>query len=353
MKTRTLILGLVLAAGATGCVDAHTGTETGNPPVLTEALLSVQAAGADSVEVSGEPGAVAPGGGQVTVRNASSGEEVTVDVSEDGSFSATLPGTLDDDYEVIASNDNGTSDPGDLHPNGVPIDPTDPGDPGEWMKLHACDPGDPRDPLTITDLDIDGDTMNIGVSHSGGCAMHSYGLCFSESWAESFPIQLGFEVLHDAMGDACEAEESAQLSFDLTPFKDAYRDAYQTEDGAASISFSGCISDGMVGGCSVLYEWGATGPTMIEVHNISDYDYDNLVVGEESYGTLRSGERTEYRDFGVAYDYNYVSLEIDGMPFLLQPIDFLGETPLGPGNFTYEVGVLDATGSTVTIQVAP
>jgi hypothetical protein len=30
-----------------------------------------------------------------------------------------------------------------------------------------------------------------------------------------------------------------------------------------------------------------------------------------------------------------VSLVADGKPMLLQPIDYVGETPLGPGHFTY------------------
>ena len=89
-----------------------------------------------------------------------------------------------------------------------------------------------------------------------------------------------------------------------------------------------------------------TGPTMVRIHNISTHDYQELEVGLESYGTLGAGQTTEYRDFGTAYRYNYVRLLIDAQEYIIQPIDYVGEVPLGEGDFTYEVDVLDlATGS--------
>ena len=50
---------------------------------------------------------------------------------------------------------------------------------------------------------------------------------------------------------------------------------------------------------------------------------------------------TEYRDFGESYRYAYVSLQINGSPFVLQPIDCVGEKALGPGKATYAISVVD------------
>lgn len=80
---------------------------------------------------------------------------------------------------------------------------------------------------------------------------------------------------------------------------------------------------------------------MIRIHNVSPYEYQALEVGDEFYGTLAPDAYTEYREYPIAYRYNYVRLTIAGDEFVLQPIDYVGETPLGPGQFTYEIDVAD------------
>jgi hypothetical protein len=92
-------------------------------------------------------------------------------------------------------------------------------------------------------------------------------------------------------------------------------------------------------------------PTEIRIRNVSGFDYHGLQVGDETYGRLPAGAETRYRDFGTAYRYNYVRLEIEGNEMILQPIDYVGETPLGPGRFTYEVRVIDRSEGQLDIQV--
>lgn len=86
---------------------------------------------------------------------------------------------------------------------------------------------------------------------------------------------------------------------------------------------------------------GNDGPTMIRIHNASTYDYQELEVGQHTFGDLSADGFTEYRDFGTAYHYNYVRLTIGGDEFIIQPIDYVGEEPLGEGDFTYEIDVVD------------
>ena len=94
----------------------------------------------------------------------------------------------------------------------------------------------------------------------------------------------------------------------------------------------------------------ADGPSMIRIHNVSTYEYQELEVGDELYGTLGPDAYTEYREYPIAYRYNYVRLTITGDEFVLQPIDYVGETPLGPGNFTYEIDVADYDSRSLEIQ---
>jgi hypothetical protein len=83
--------------------------------------------------------------------------------------------------------------------------------------------------------------------------------------------------------------------------------------------------------------------TNIRVFNNSDYDFCNVLIsttGEgRNHGEIKSGENTCYRTYDKAYNYAYVSLMIDGEDLVIQPIDYVGETPLGVGYFTYHLDV--------------
>ena len=71
----------------------------------------------------------------------------------------------------------------------------------------------------------------INVSYSGGCEKHEMTLVASESFLESFPVQLPVSLAHNANGDACEAWLTEDYNFDLTPIKTMYQDAYRQEAG--------------------------------------------------------------------------------------------------------------------------
>ena len=79
---------------------------------------------------------------------------------------------------------------------------------------------------TITD-----DTLNISVSYSGGCENHQFTLVASDTFLESFPVQLHVSLVHNANGDTCEAYPTENYRFDITPIKTMYQEAYQQEAG--------------------------------------------------------------------------------------------------------------------------
>jgi hypothetical protein len=90
--------------------------------------------------------------------------------------------------------------------------------------------------------------------------------------------------------------------------------------------------------------------TRIRIKNTSPYDYELLLVGKEFFGDLKSGELTDYRIYERAYRYNSVRLAIRGQVFRLQPVDYVGATPLGEGFFTYNIGVRDLHKKALSIQ---
>jgi major membrane immunogen (membrane-anchored lipoprotein) len=83
------------------------------------------------------------------------------------------------------------------------------------------------------------------------------------------------------------------------------------------------------------------GEVRIRLSNISEYDFENIVVntstGDVSYGSLESGEYSVYKSFDLAYRYAFIELTADGETYTLQPIDYVGETPLEKGDYTYQL----------------
>ena len=84
----------------------------------------------------------------------------------------------------------------------------------------------------------------------------------------------------------------------------------------------------------------------IRLSNISQYDFQNIVVntstGNSNFENISSEQMTNYKTFQTAYRYAFVELEIDGETYTLQPIDYLGETTLENGNYTYEIDANDS-----------
>jgi len=81
--------------------------------------------------------------------------------------------------------------------------------------------------------------------------------------------------------------------------------------------------------------------TEIRVRNGSDSEFKEVVVGGKKYGDIKAGAATEYQTWKTAYRYSSVTLKAGDKTLRIQPIDYVGETPLGEGNFTYILTVRD------------
>ncbi len=84
----------------------------------------------------------------------------------------------------------------------------------------------------------------------------------------------------------------------------------------------------------------------IRLSNVSQYDFQNIVVntttGNTNFENISSQQMTNYKTFETAYRYAFVELEIEGETYTLQPIDYVGETPLENGNYTYQIDANDS-----------
>jgi len=89
--------------------------------------------------------------------------------------------------------------------------------PGSW--------GD--DDYVLDAAAIAGDALTLNVSYGGGCATHRFTLVASETFMESFPVQLAVLLApRRERRRACEAWLTEDYRFDLRVIRDRYREAY-------------------------------------------------------------------------------------------------------------------------------
>ena len=81
----------------------------------------------------------------------------------------------------------------------------------------------------------------------------------------------------------------------------------------------------------------------IRVQNSSSFAFDRVDVvfpeDEVSYGSIRANSASAYREVSKAYRYAYIEVEIGGEELVLQPIDYVGESLLRSGRYTYVLNV--------------
>ena len=87
------------------------------------------------------------------------------------------------------------------------------------------------DAYTLNAATLEGDTLRVNVSYSGGCETHAFTLIAEQRFLESFPVQLRVSLAHHANGDTCEAWITEDYHFDLTPIKEVYQKSYQKDTG--------------------------------------------------------------------------------------------------------------------------
>lgn len=81
----------------------------------------------------------------------------------------------------------------------------------------------------------------------------------------------------------------------------------------------------------------------IRVRNISSITFDIVQVGEPDkiHENVSPDSFTDYLEYEIAYRYAFIQIQSADETFVLQPIDFVGETPLPIGLYTYELDVTE------------
>jgi len=95
-------------------------------------------------------------------------------------------------------------------------------------------------------------------------------------------------------------------------------------------------------GCAIF---GSENATHIRIENASEVDFTSVRVAfpeaEANFGTISSGRRSEYQRVDEAYRYGFTKVEAEGETYRIQPIDYVGEEPLDPGRYTYQLDIVE------------
>ena len=79
----------------------------------------------------------------------------------------------------------------------------------------------------------------------------------------------------------------------------------------------------------------------IRIQNASPYKFENVIVNTYNKATnfenLNSNQKSAFKTFEIAYRYAFVELQINGKTYTIQPMDYVGETTLENGNYTYKI----------------
>lgn len=113
------------------------------------------------------------------------------------------------------------------------------------------------DPYSILNTRILGDMLFVTVQHSGGCKEHEFNLIGPLTIPAGDPTPITAYLLHDANGDACEALITRELSFDLTPLKERWKNVTGRSSGTIALSVNDMHS-GSVGPMSYVIGGGGS-----------------------------------------------------------------------------------------------
>lgn len=88
---------------------------------------------------------------------------------------------------------------------------------------------------------------------------------------------------------------------------------------------------------------GATPPAVsrVRVSNGTGAPLHGVTVNGVTYGDIAVGGSTGYREMTGAYRYANLRMVMEGTTIHLSPDDYVGETPLGEGRFTYRIVKMD------------
>ncbi len=94
------------------------------------------------------------------------------------------------------------------------------------------------DNFTISNSEINEDTLTIIFEVSGACGSHEFDLLVNNSFLESDPVQLTNEITYKN-NDSCDSIITVEKTFDLEPIQELFRRSYPEQTDVQSVELPG------------------------------------------------------------------------------------------------------------------
>lgn len=98
-----------------------------------------------------------------------------------------------------------------------------------------------------------------------------------------------------------------------------------------------------------------TGDLLIRIQNATpvkmEHVYVNTSGGEGDYGTITKRSKSHYISYESAYRYTFVRFVNGKDTVRVQPIDYVGETKLRKGKYTYKITMTDKSSTYAGIEL--
>jgi hypothetical protein len=103
--------------------------------------------------------------------------------------------------------------------------------------------------------------------------------------------------------------------------------------------------------------------TQVRIHNATSWVFYDFTVDPQgtlnytpgpnahNYGQVNTAFYSEYHKFDRVYKYAWVTLTMNSKVYGIRPFDYIGETPLAFGRYTYKI-IYDAVTDRVSIELA-
>lgn len=96
--------------------------------------------------------------------------------------------------------------------------------------------------------------------------------------------------------------------------------------------------------CNITGSDAEKGPVSLRIQNTGDIDFQSVrlsFTGQNvNFGKLAAGQISDYQLFEKAYHYGFIEVEAEDTVYSLVPVDYVGESPLKPGQYTYELKIV-------------
>ena len=92
--------------------------------------------------------------------------------------------------------------------------------------------------------------------------------------------------------------------------------------------------------------------TMVELSNDSGLELSDITLEDRDLGDLGINEKVEGLEFETIYANVYLSVTVDGVEYTRQPVDHVGEEPLGRHEYLISIRSVDTDLGIVLLEVS-